>query len=437
LIVLKASHLKNNNSIEVTNLCKKYRLGAIGMTSLREDLSRWWNRKKGIQSETFSLDQPTVENSRMINDHEFWALKDINLEIKRGEVIGLIGANGSGKSTLLKILSRITEPSDGEVRIRGRVASLLEVGTGFHPELTGRENIYINGAILGMTRKEVDQKIDEIIDFAGVSDFIETPIKRYSSGMTVRLGFAVAAHLDPDILIVDEVLAVGDASFQKKCLGKMEDISNLGRTIIFVSHQLPMIEALCSRAYLLEEGHLSRFGNTKEIVDFYLRSSIITNQSFDNWEQRKGNGYVKLTKTYMDSSSLGIGSVVKVGESMTLIFRYKTDNENFDFNKMSFRLAVSNHLGKRVTTIDSRSTNFSFNKKDFFEVRILFPKVNFPEGRYFMTIFIGEDEIPYDWISNVQSFDVIPGDFYGTGRVQKVPTGEIFSDFKISQDNAA
>ena len=373
----------------------------------------------------------------MINNHEFWALKDINLEIKRGEVIGLIGANGSGKSTLLKILSRITEPSDGEVKIRGKVASLLEVGTGFHPELTGRENIYINGAILGMTRKEVDIKFDEIVDFAGVEDFIETPIKRYSSGMTVRLGFAVAAHLDPDILIVDEVLAVGDASFQKKCIGKMEDISNLGRTIIFVSHQLPMIEALCSRAYLLEEGHLSRFGNTKEIVDFYLRSSIITNQSFDNWEHRKGSGFVSLTKTYIESSSLGRGSAIKVGESVTLIFRYKTANESFDFSKMSFRLAISNHVGQRVTTIDSRSTNFSFNKKDFFEVKIFIPKVNFPEGRYFMTIFIGEDEIPYDWISNVQSFDVIPGDFYGTGRVQKVPTGEIFSDFKISQDNAA
>ena len=170
------------------------------------------------------------------------------------------------------------------------------MGTGFHPELTGRENIYINGAILGMTRKEVDQKFDEIVDFAGVEDFIETPIKRYSSGMTVRLGFAVAAHLDPDILIVDEVLAVGDVSFQKKCLGKMEDISSHGRTIIFVSHQLPMIEALCSRAYLLEKGCLSKSGNTKEITDSYLRSSTITNLSLDNWEHRKGSGFVSLLK---------------------------------------------------------------------------------------------------------------------------------------------
>ena len=185
----------------------------------------------------------------MINDHEFWALHDLNFEIPKGEVVGLIGANGSGKSTLLKILSRITEPSEGEVRVRGKVASLLEVGTGFHPELTGRENVYVNGAILGMTRREVDKKFDEIVDFAGVTDFIDTPIKRYSSGMTVRLGFAVAAHLDPDILIVDEVLAVGDLRFQNRCINQMQKIAQSGKTVLFVSHQMTTVENLCKSAF--------------------------------------------------------------------------------------------------------------------------------------------------------------------------------------------
>jgi lipopolysaccharide transport system ATP-binding protein len=436
LIALKASQLKKNHSIEVTNLFKKYRLGSIGMTSLREDLSRWWNRKEGIQSDTFSSNQPTDAHSRIINDHEFWALNDINLEIKKGEVIGLIGANGSGKSTFLKILSRITEPSAGQVKVRGKVASLLEVGTGFHPELTGRENIYINGAILGMTRKEVDRKFDAIVDFAGVEDFIETPIKRYSSGMTVRLGFAVAAHLDPDILIVDEVLAVGDAAFQKKCLGKMENISTQGRTIIFVSHQLPMIEALCNRSYLLDKGHCSRVGPTKEVIDFYLSSLNIKNQDVGDWNHRQGNGLVKLINISIRSSSLGESTTVKVGEEVSFVFEFKTHDKSCKFNSMSFRFAISNHLGHRVTTIDSRSQNCVISRKREFSLKVDLPKVNFPEGTYFITTFIGEEETPYDWIINAHRFNVIPGNFYGTGRINTVPSGEILSDFKISQINA-
>jgi lipopolysaccharide transport system ATP-binding protein len=422
-------------AIQATNLSKKYRLGTIGMTSLREDLSRWWNRNKNETPKDAS-NQAGIEHSRMINDYEFWALNDINLEIKKGEVIGLIGANGSGKSTLLKILSRITEPTEGEVRIRGKVASLLEVGTGFHPELTGRENIYINGAILGMTRKEVDQKFDEIVDFAGVEDFIETPIKRYSSGMTVRLGFAVAAHLEPDILIVDEVLAVGDAAFQKKCLGKMEDISTQGRTIIFVSHQLPMIETLCNRTYLLDNGECLRFGPTKEVTDFYLNSLNTKNKDVGDWNHRQGNGLVKLLNISIRSSSLGESSTIKVGEEVSFIFEFEAHDKSCKFNSMSFRFAISNHLGHRVTTIDSRSQNYVISRKREFSLKVDLPKVNFPEGTYFITTFIGEEETPYDWIINAHRFDVIPGNFYGTGRINTVPSGEILSDFKISQINA-
>ena len=240
-------------ALKANNLSKKYRLGTIGMTSLREDISRWLKRDKTDIAKN-APNKAGIEQSRMINDNEFWALHDLNFEIPQGEVVGLIGANGSGKSTLLKILSRITEPSVGEVKVRGKVASLLEVGTGFHPELTGLENVYVNGAILGMTRREVEKKFDEIVDFAGVADFIDTPIKRYSSGMTVRLGFAVAAHLDPDILIVDEVLAVGDLRFQNRCINQMQKIAQSGKTVIFVSHQMATVENLCKSSMLLDKG---------------------------------------------------------------------------------------------------------------------------------------------------------------------------------------
>ena len=254
-------------AIEAKNLSKKYRLGTIGISSLREDLSRWWGRKKQNADTKISDTTAGIDQSRMINESEFWALHDLNFLIPTGEVVGLIGANGSGKSTLLKILSRITEPTEGEVKIRGKVASLLEVGTGFHPELTGRENVYINGAILGMTRREVDAKFDEIVEFSGVSDFIDTPIKRYSSGM--RLGFAVAAHLDPDILIVDEVLAVGDLRFQNRCIKQMQKIANSGKTVLFVSHQMTTVENLCKSAFLLSEGRIIYHGPVAKVISTY------------------------------------------------------------------------------------------------------------------------------------------------------------------------
>lgn len=242
--------------IEVRNLSKRYQLGAIGATSLREEASRLWDRVRGIS-------HPDTK--------DFWALRDVSFDVQPGEVVGVIGRNGAGKSTLLKILSRITEPSSGKAILRGRVASLLEVGTGFHPELTGRENVFLNGAILGMTRAEVRKKFDEIVAFAEVEQFIDTPVKRYSSGMYVRLAFAVAAHLEPEILIVDEVLAVGDAQFQKKCLGKMRDVTqNDGRTILFVSHDMAAITALTTHCLLLQNGRSIQLGATAQIVGRYF-----------------------------------------------------------------------------------------------------------------------------------------------------------------------
>ncbi len=258
----------SNAVISVENLSKIYRLGTIGSTTLREDLSRAWARLRGKPDPTLTVG--VAHHERREGD-VFWALRDINFEVKQGEAMGIIGRNGAGKSTLLKVLSRVTTPSQGEVKIKGRVASLLEVGTGFHPDLTGRENIFLNGAIMGMSKAEIRKKFDEIVDFSGVEEFIDTPVKRYSSGMYVRLAFAVAAHLDPDILILDEVLAVGDAQFQKKCLGKMEDVSkNQGRTILFVSHNLQAVSTLTQRCLLLNDGNCTVTGDSKDVISAYL-----------------------------------------------------------------------------------------------------------------------------------------------------------------------
>lgn len=426
--------MKSSLAIEAVGISKKYRLGTIGMGSLREDLSRWWNKdKKNSQLENNNFNSSGIDKSIIVSDKEFWALHDLNFSIPKGEVVGFIGANGSGKSTLLKILSRITEPTRGEVKVRGKVASLLEVGTGFHPELTGRENIYVNGAILGMTRKEVKQKFDEIVDFAGIKRFIDTPIKRYSSGMTVRLGFAVAAHLEPDILIIDEVLAVGDAAFQQKCIGKMEDISKDGKTVLFVSHQMPMVENLCNRAYLLNKGEVETFGKTKDVVNFYLNKYNINanTKNKNNWESRIGNGEVTLSKITINSTSLGSTNSIKLGDSAYFIFHFVSNNITICSNQFSFRFAINNEHGVRVTTVDSRSVNFTFNPEKKFSLKIKLKKINFAEGFYYITTFIGTDEIAYDWITNAHIFNIIPGDFYGTGQTQEIPPGEILLEHEM------
>lgn len=256
--------------IQVDNLSKQYRLGLVGATTFKEDTERWWSKIRGKEDPFLQIGS---ENDRTLKDESkfVWSLKDINFDINQGDIVGVIGRNGAGKSTLLKILSKVTAPTTGSVKIKGRIASLLEVGTGFHPELTGKENIYLNGAILGMRKHEITRKLDEIIAFAGVEKYIDTPVKRYSSGMYVRLAFAVAAHLESEILIIDEVLAVGDAEFQKKCLGKMGDISKSdGRTILFVSHNMPSISTLCNRAILLKNGMVEIDSNVSDCISGYF-----------------------------------------------------------------------------------------------------------------------------------------------------------------------
>ena len=270
----------NDTVIEVANVSKRYRLGVVGTGTLSHDLNRWWAKVRGRPDPTLEIGQPTAGRKQSVvsgygqsTSDYMWALKDLSFEVRRGEVLGIIGRNGAGKSTILKIFSRVTAPTCGEVRVSGRIASLLEVGTGFHPELTGRENILLNGAILGMRKAEIARRFDEIVAFSGVEQYIDTPVKRYSSGMYVRLAFAVAAHLEPEILLVDEVLAVGDTEFQKKCLGKMGDMGQEGRTVLIVSHNMPSIVNLCQRAILLNGGRIEADGQAAEIVQRYLTTA--------------------------------------------------------------------------------------------------------------------------------------------------------------------
>lgn len=418
-------------AIKASNLSKKYRLGTIGMTSLREDLSRWWNRGKADPLDKEK--NPQIDRSRMINQNEFWALNELDFHIEKGEVVGLIGANGSGKSTLLKILSRITEPTVGEIHIRGKVASLLEVGTGFHPELTGRENVYINGAILGMTRKEVDKKFDEIVDFAGVTDFIDTPIKRYSSGMTVRLGFAVAAHLDPDILIVDEVLAVGDAAFQKKCIGKMHSISNSGRTIIFVSHNMASVEALCTRGFMLNEGKLVKVGEINETISHYIAHTDKNSagQSLEN-KTREGTGEITLSSVRMLNSGDEEIHSIPCGKTVSFEFGFK---KNKRINGIpTFGVSVLNSKGLNVTWLNHKLTNCEIDLNTTNRITFEIKKINFVPGTYYLTTFIGNHGSPVDWIPKAFTFEVIEGSFYKNGNLPKLEQSIFLTEFEVRFD---
>ena len=275
------------NAIEIENVSKQYRLGLVSTGTISHDLNRWWAINVMHKEDPYLKIGETNDRSKKGESEYVWALKDINFNVEQGDVVGIIGKNGAGKSTLLKLLSRVTTPTTGEIRVRGRIASLLEVGTGFHPEMTGRENIYMNGAIMGMTKHEIASKLDEIVDFSGCERYIDTPVKRYSSGMTVRLGFAVAAHLEPEILVVDEVLAVGDAEFQKKAIGKMQDISQGGgRTVLFVSHNMASIRSLCKRGILLENGKVKYTGDIENVVNEYLSGYNLSSRSI-KWEEDK------------------------------------------------------------------------------------------------------------------------------------------------------
>ncbi len=320
--------------IRVEHLSKQYRLGMIGGATLREEISRWWALKRGKED---PLAKVGTDGHKPRIGERFWALKDVSFEVKQGEILGIIGRNGAGKSTLLKILSRITAPTEGIVKIKGRIGSLLEVGTGFHPELTGRENIYLNGAILGMSRREVTRKLDEIIAFSEVEQFIDTPVKRYSSGMYVRLAFAVAAHLDPEILIVDEVLAVGDAAFQKKCLGKMGEVAGEGRTVLFVSHNMASVSTLCSRVGLIHSGQWVGDGSPQPMIRAYHERFAVSDQpdvgagpAEVTFEPRHDRDMTLLAIRAVGGDGSILGAKVPVTEDFVIEIDYAVNRSNRD-----------------------------------------------------------------------------------------------------------
>ncbi|MFV0572550.1 MAG: ABC transporter ATP-binding protein [Xanthomarina gelatinilytica] len=356
--------------LKAENISKQYRLGLVGTGTLSHDLNRWWAGIRGKEDPYLKVgsvnDRSTKADSAYV-----WALKDINFEVQEGEVLGIIGKNGAGKSTLLKILSRVTIPATGEIKTKGRIASLLEVGTGFHPELTGRENIYLNGAILGMSKAEIKSKEAEIIDFSGCERYVDTPVKRYSSGMRVRLAFAVAAFLEPDILVIDEVLAVGDAEFQKKAIGKMQDISKGdGRTVLFVSHNMAAVKSLCTRAIVLEHGKTVFEGGTDDAVDFYLNSGTNNKKAiYKNIDSTKVSDILEaslLNKAGLYCNTFGFN------EQIIMNIRFSADIVAINKALLSFRVVDQN---ERVIFSSMKEVSKLINKKlKEGEVNISFPK---------------------------------------------------------------
>lgn len=310
--------------LKVENVSKQYRLGQLGTGTISHDLNRWWHTLRGKEDPYLKLGDANNRSQAGGSDY-VWSLKDINFEVQQGEVLGIIGKNGAGKSTLLKILSQVTTPTTGTVKARGRIAALLEVGTGFHPDLSGRENIFLNGAILGMSKHEITSKLDEIVDFSGVAKYLDTPVKRYSSGMMVRLGFAVAAHLEPEILIVDEVLAVGDAEFQKKCLGKMKDVSSQGRTVLFVSHNMAAVQNLCNRGLLLINGEIKKTGTASEVLNTYLSVNNSSSTSTYTFNQINDIAYAT-SLTITDLNNVPMGEIA-VGKPWRVVIEFKVVTE--------------------------------------------------------------------------------------------------------------
>jgi lipopolysaccharide transport system ATP-binding protein len=402
-------------AIDVKGLSKRYRIG------LKE------KETQTFAGQLVNIMKAPVNNFRQLtrmtkfgeeDESVFWALKDINFTVKQGEVLGIIGRNGAGKSTLLKILSRITEPTSGEVLIKGRVASLLEVGTGFHPELTGRENIYMNGTILGMTKREIDRKLDEIIDFSGVEKFVDTPVKFYSSGMKVRLGFSVAAHLEPEILIIDEVLAVGDFEFQKKCLGKMEDVADSGRTVLFVSHNMSAVQNLCTRIVLLRDGSVGTIGEVSECINQYVRSESSNDRVIKFDEASTGSKDIIVTnvKFYLTGNPDELDVIIS-GADITVVLDYKCKNPE-KIKELRVAFAISTIHGTESFACDNFYLGKQlpvYKKEGKLELRIRKWPLN--KGVYKYRIHIeNRGELSFR-LADAGEIIVLYGDFFKSGFV--------------------
>lgn len=428
----------SNAAISVENLGKAYRIGLKEESpdTLMGVLTGWmkyplrnWHRLRSLN--TFDVENPAGESDSPSDI--VWALRDVSFDLQPGEVVGVIGRNGAGKSTLLKILSRITEPTSGRATIRGRVSSLLEVGTGFHPELSGRENIYMNGTVLGMTKREIDRKFDEIVDFSGVERFLDTPVKRYSSGMKVRLAFAVAAHLEPEILVIDEVLAVGDAEFQKKCLGKMELVAESGRTVLFVSHNMTAVTNLCQRGLVLKDGGLAFDGPTDKAVEYY--SSLFTanksrgpDEDLNDYREPWCRPLIKSARIVEDSGLYP--PEMPLGSSITIEMTFDPNDAPIRFPVMGLTF---HHVGKgTVAAINTRIMGYSpvCDSTGLITYTCVIPKLPFIQGLYNVDVWLGDGPANIDVLMHYLSFEVSATDYYGSGKPPMSHMGTVLLDAK-------
>ena len=405
-------------AIEFENISKQYRLGLVSTGTLSHDLNRFWQTKILRREDPYLKVGETNDRAHKGSSEYVWALKDINFKVEQGDIVGIIGRNGAGKSTLLKLLSRVTAPTTGTIRAKGRIASLLEVGTGFHPEMTGRENIYMNGAIMGMTRAEITRKLDEIVDFSGCERYLDTPVKRYSSGMTVRLGFAIAAHLEPEILVVDEVLAVGDAEFQKKAIGKMQDVSRgEGRTVLFVSHNMGAVRSLCKSSIVLTNGRITFMGDVDQGISSYTDNSI---SFFDpnafKKAKRENNCSGKFTFEniqFFDKNNHQIEEP-HCGQYLTVRIFLQARN-NLDNCNISF--GIRDSFGNPLCTFSSNFTQAPIRfSKGYQHVDLIIPKFPLTQGQYQIGLWGEANGECADYINNTLCFNVADDDFFGKGR---------------------
>jgi lipopolysaccharide transport system ATP-binding protein len=436
--------------ISVRNIGKKYKLGFTHdfkkFDTLRDVVMNGAGRLAHGAKRITRIKSSDRDSHSFIaeknSSRAFWALKDISFDVAQGEVLGIIGANGAGKSTLLKILSQITEPTEGEIRIKGRIASLLEVGTGFHKELSGRENVYMNGAILGMTKSEIKAKFDEIVGFAEVEKFIDTPVKRYSSGMTVRLAFAVAAHLEPEILLIDEVLAVGDVNFQKKCLGKMEDVSKEGRTVLFISHNMAAVTQLCTRCILLENGFLIKTGITNEIVSAYLSAGATTAEKtpLSKRTDRKGSGRAKFVSIALlaSESQHKETNLLLSGDDVIFKIGYSIKKQEDLLKNVSVGIQIFTGNGVFLFAMNNHATNQIFDSiGENGHVYCKLPHCPLMPGMHYLNLVMNDSDGLVDYIENAAIVYVEAGNFYGTGVVNAYNRQGVFVDHKWSNTLAA
>ena len=401
--------MDKNIAIEFDGVGKQYRLGLVGTGSLQHDINRWWQTAILRKEDPYLKIGEVNDRSKKGTSDYVWALKDISFKVEQGDVVGIIGKNGAGKSTLLKLLSHITAPSVGHIRYRGRIASLLEVGTGFHPEMTARQNIYMNGSIMGMTRHEITSKLDEIVDFAGIERYLDTPVKRFSSGMTVRLGFAVAAFLEPEILVVDEVLAVGDAEFQKKAIGKMKDVSSHGgRTVLFVSHNMPAVRNLCKHGVVLKNGMVDHVGSADDCVDYYMSSAVedFSRHVIVNNSMRPVllDRELEIMEVYIENDNRHIAS------DEPLIFNLKIKINSRTVGKFTLGYHVKNAQDQTVGTYVSSVYDIP-QDKEIFDVKLQINDHNLSRGKYTTFFNVGLKVIEYgnrdyDILYNVINFEV-------------------------------